>query len=365
MVPSPTIEEQTPTFPPAPPPTEGAWRTLAEGANLIAHWSPDGRYVVIEVQTANAPGRLILDDASGAQIASFKGYGYPVWLDDGHFLAYDSSAMPDDIDRFYDVPGIRVDANTGSATDVDGLPSAEYGNGHGALALIAAADPARPDYVIWHDGTKTRAQPGAVVGWSVQGDSLAVRHPPPGSRGGGGWLEVLSWPGLQAKFVGDKSTEAGAAQFDPSGRYVAFPSYPVGDTSPGELDIVDLADESVASVAWPAGRPTFAWTSAGQVVVDDGSKWTTYAADGSALDVTSVSPSSVIEGSADGSTILRSTHDSGYNITSLSYIRSGQAHEIDLPPGEFGRTWLSPDGSALVAVTFSGGANTAFLMPLR
>ena len=318
----------------------------------------------MEVQTANEPGQLILDDATGKQIASFHGFGFPVWLDNGHFLAYRSDAMPDNIDKFYEVPGILVDAGSGVATDLDLPCCAALGNGHGSLALTAAADPASPKYVVWSNGEESTARSGEPVAWSPKGDRVAVRHPAPGSRGGGGWMEVLSWPGLSPIFQSDKSRGTGTLKFDPSGNFGAFASSSDSASDPTtEIDVVNLTNQSVASMS-DTDRGTFAWTSAIQLVVCDGATQTTYAIDGAIADVKSGADDSWIEGSADGSTLLTYTRDDTYNLTGISYTRNGQVADLDLPPGQFDRAWIAPNGSDIVVVTFSGDGSEAYMAAL-
>ena len=362
---------QTPVpLTPSPAPIRSAtaapenWSVVATGPNVFAHWSPDGGFLVMEIQTANGPGQLILDDATAGQIASFHGFGYPVWLDNGHFLAYRSDAMPDNIDKFYEVPGIRVDAASGVATDLDLPCCAALGNGHGTLALTAAADPASPKYVVWSNGEESTARSGEPVAWSPKGDRVAVRHPSAGSRGSGGWMEILSWPTLAPIFQSDKRRDTGRLTFDPSGNHAAFLSSSDGASDPTtEINVVNLTDQSVALIS-TTDRATFAWSSAGQLVVCDGATQTTYAADGAIAGVQTECQNSWIEASADGSTLVTYTYDAN-KLASISYTRNGRVTDLDLPPGQFDRAWIAPDGRAVVAVTFSGPGSEAYLAALE
>lgn len=146
--------------------------------------------------------------------------------------------------------------------------------------------------------------------------------------------------------------QIGEASFDPSGNAVEFEYTPTNGSL--ELHIVPFSSGQVAVVPVQGNSIATGWSAADNLLVAniDGSL-TRYAQDGSQVSSETLPDASVIETSADGSTLLIRARD---NPAQVTYERAGATRTLALPAGTFGSTSLAPDGAHLFVETVVGVA---------
>ncbi len=368
--------------PPATPATPLATPNLPPLAGLVAQWlsytgqiapfplwSPDSEHVLIVEDFPSTPSAaetstLLLLTADGPELASYAGYREPAWLGADEFIAYQASAIPDNPHSMVQITAILGNAMDGSTTDISAPCCWPVGNGDGAVAVSWLPPQQdgneRPQFSVWSDGRSTEPRDGYADTWSPTGDKLIVVHP----FGGQpvleeGWIELVGWPGLATIFEGDHTKAAGDATFDPTGEYLAYSD--MDALGQGRysfwIDMVKLATGDMVRIpiAGEQGMSvTFAWDSAGNLVVSDVVAGTlaTYRLDGSQMNSQPYDPANYTMGvvsSADGSTVLierqrSDIEDLQVELTIEREGRTTQASSIGGPEP----SWLSPNGEHLI-----------------
>jgi hypothetical protein len=338
------------------------WSPAGQGPDVYATWSPTGDYVVISTPDL---GRLEVLSAGGSSLASYDGYGQPVWISDGQFIALHLADVTQSNSDIVEVPAILVDAASGTTSDIDAPCCVTLGNGHGAIAAARYRTPVggieNPAYQVWTESGTGAERDGYPMAWTRGGDKLLVLHPTVKTRGLEGWLEVVSWPSLETLFEADHDSVTAEATFNPSGEFVAYEHVtPAGDL---EMHLVNLA--SGTDIALPiAGQSiSSAWNSSNQLVIADidSGSLNTYATDGTTITSEPLSGAAVIESSADGSALVSRDRD---NPSEIRYERDGVTGKLQLPSGTFAYDALAPDGQHIFVETVAG-TGRGYLAPLE
>jgi hypothetical protein len=228
-----------PTATPSPVPSPsvvGDWIVLANDSNIDAAWSPDGEWLTVEPSPNDGQGyaQVKVFDRTGKLARTLDGDAL-VWLDASQFVLERSGGS------------LLGSMDSADLTPLTPPVAAGLANWHGAIAVqepLASSDASRLDlsrYHVWTVSGSSPSMPGVPTAWSRDGSRLAViRYPqmtkPQGVSVRGGWMEVLSWPGLQTVATfgkGEASYYDINVAFDPSGRYLSA----VGDGGPVVLDV--------------------------------------------------------------------------------------------------------------------------------
>jgi hypothetical protein len=268
-------------------------------------------------------------------------------------MAYRRSALPPGRQR--DLARAFIGSiSSGDLVEIDAPFGDLLSNGFGAVAVARLREPAgdieRPDYIVWTGEEASEPMPGYPVGWSPEGDMIAVLHPITPTRGISGWLEIVSWPGLQPIFEDESRTVISEVWFDPGGKHVAYASV-AGDGRDAPLEYfiraIDVASREVAGI--PIDDHTdFRWNAASEIVALSGhNSIDTYTPTGEPIASDQVDRYWIIKASADGSTLV---FYEGEEDVSVAVGRPGAIAEIALPDGELGNVTLSPDGDHLAIV---------------
>jgi dipeptidyl aminopeptidase/acylaminoacyl peptidase len=232
----------------------------------------------------------------------------------------------------------------------------------------------QPTFVVWQDGHASPEHDGDPLGWDAAGDKLVVIHslqpvdidPFFDPRG---WLEVLSWPGLQTLYANKSKDDIGDAAFDPSGSYVDYSS--VTQDASGvwreHVDLINLSTGSVATISI-AGDATgvvggYVWNAQSQIVTysDAAPFVSTYDAAGNRVSEQKVAPKINFQASADGSTLVGFGVDlnTGYSTGAIAY-RDGSSAPLQ-PPGDLRSFSVSPDGKHILISVGSPTGGTTYI----
>ncbi len=267
------------------------------------------------------------------------------WLDNSHVVGL---AEADGSTK-----AVAVDIESGDS-QVIGPPHAidsSLADGHGAVAFSWTRDNKWPDahfsYVVWHDGDFSDPLDGYPQVWSSDGSKLALLHQFGRNRSPDGWLSVVSWPGSDLAYADAPPWATGnQAQFDPTGRYIAFPAShdQVSGGNACAIRVVDLEDASSSDLPCD-GSAIFFWTSDENVVtVSMDRAMITYSPSGDVLS-RATAPFWGATASSDGSTVVYWDVDSGSDTLQLA--RAAATSTIQAP-ARVDHVYLSPDGSRLI-----------------
>jgi hypothetical protein len=231
------------------------WRVIVTGQTAYypyGIWAPDGAHLLVINFDG---GRAELLGRDGSLVRAYDHAVFAAWIDSERFLLLTYSNAHS---------GEQASAVLGSVASRATVPEqVPFGdalpNGGDAVAFVSSGCDMGCDqwsYAVWspENGTTAR-QSGEPVAWSADGQRLFVIHgkddqgPPTGAPGRSalvGWLEVVSWPGLDsiAQFH-DETFNDDLDLVDPSGRYMAF--LPNIDTA-SDLSILDTSDGDVTDL---------------------------------------------------------------------------------------------------------------------
>jgi len=168
-----------------------------------------------------------------------------------------------------------------------------------------------------------------------------------------GWLEVVSWPGLESvqRHRGTEITDR-QASLDPNGQLLAYSSY--DEAQQQFVNVVDLSSghsDRFAVQHWP-----FAWNGSGQVVLAPRGGEAEIRDARRRLVIQLAVRGSYVAASADGSTIVFSDERTGGRRSFVRMLLGGQIVEgTPLPAdgytmGYCGQPSVAPDGGGLVVV---------------
>jgi dipeptidyl aminopeptidase/acylaminoacyl peptidase len=367
--PSPTANPQT-ARPIATPAAGLSWQRIGGADGVEPLWAPDGGHILLALETANATVDLVLVRSDGTEIARYSGYRDAVWLNNQEFIAYQSSGIPEVRNEFALVQAILGNASDGRTQEVT-FPCCEpVGNGNGAVAVVRflpeqQRDVARPRYAIWSDGGLSEEREGYPFAWSPGGEMLAVLHPSEATRGVEGWIEVISWPTRETIYADEAARQVGGLTFDPSGNYLAFPyaSRDADGNDSLELNIVTLADGSVAAIPLAGLRLAYAWEAESNILVSDidGGTFSRYRPDGSVVDQRNSDAPTIISSSDDGSTVFSYERDEFDIESGFEIDRNGRTMPLELPDGSFEEADVAPDGRHIIIELNAGGGYAAFI----
>lgn len=355
---------------------ETGWVQLTTSQTAVsARWSPDSRWLLVttarelllvDVQTGETVRRWDFDAGMFTRGA--------VWIDDHRFLAF---SQPPEETLVHDGlgPAVMGSVDRDALVSVEVPVGYEYeppyiaalGGGDGAVAFETTRvgeGECGPNgcvtFRIWTPQWTSDERRGMPIAWSSAGDRLAVIHNDQPRRGPGigagfggysGWLEVVSWPGLETVFADRQVIVHQDSAFDPTGHWLA--------SAIGPLRIVNLDTGRVSSIHSAASPPL--WDSNGNLVA------TTVDGDVVTIDLNGrrvgrwVGAGHRIVGTADGATQVVFLHDPlrGAPPGFFTVIRDGAAYQFALPlqnpDAPFGEHSVSPDGKALYVRVSSSG----------
>ena len=312
-------------------------------------WAPDGEHLLAETGDPSA-GLYIegtyLIDVDGQAIRWYPSLALGVWIDNEHFILYSSSTTGVSADFTPDKAWLADTAGS-DAQRVD-MPVGTYSaleNHHAAAAIDfvrgVRVGLVRQDFVVWSGGISSQPHDGYPSNWTLDGSKLAVIHKCT-EMGCQGYLEVVSWPGLQTIFEPDPPEQLGDFAFDPTGQYVAY-AHLDPSTDFGYVNrVVTLATGSYVDLRSIYG-PGYYWAN-GYLNMDDGKSVHEFDTQGE-LVASTPAPGQIAESSADGSTVLFSNDEPA---TSLVVQRGDVLTPVELPTSDFYHPgWLSQDGSAI------------------
>ena len=376
-----------PPRPDSTPTPDDGWSVIAEGWREQVAFSPDGRWRLRWDERAAD----LVDQSDGATLRAYSvgdelGAGRlqgVMWLDDERFLLTIARPWPDPTSSrsprsalgtllgTVGREGLR-EVSIPRGRDSDG-PDVPLGlaNGRGAVAFVdtdTTTDGCRGSpcttFTIWTPLGTSRQLDGVPVAWSRAGDRLAVVHDTeragtgasrPGTGAGQpwalGWIEVLSWPGLETIYANrELLSEEVHTGFDPTGRYLAFM---YGD---GGIADLETGRHVLVEGHW-VNQPV--WDAAGRLIVmrDGGTV--------AALDTAGVerqrwtAVGDYIVGTLDGSTVaVNWWGDPPIGpVGAFTVLRDDRSFEVALPEdmlGTFVYPSLTPDGSHLVVSVRDG-----------
>jgi len=318
---------------PTPAP-RGPSRTV-EGKSAV--WAPDGAHFATSIAGENIYG------ADGSLVRQCQ-FSSPRWLDADHVMGIGGDQEP------YRAFICDIHDGTTSTIDLPEPPVEVLANGHGTVAISWPRDNAWPDqhydYVVWSDGVSTKPRDGYPQAWSSDGSRLALLHQFGRVRSPGGWVSVVSWPGLRSLLNDSPPWASGYVYFDPSCQHVGY------DTSSDTEEVVRVADLSTGNFVDLPGsnRDSEWWTADGLISIVGSTPLTTsYEPDGTLVGTTT-SPGRVAVASADGSTVVFGDWDNSTgNLTPyVTVLRNGDLSSFQAPTIGLGGFAVSPDGLGVV-----------------
>lgn len=342
---TPTITAPTATqnASPGASPTDSPGSFVIGGtsfANLGAswgsfQWSPDGEWLLL--RRGNYVSLIRMSDVSLVRKYEVPNadYAESTWIDSDSFFVY-----------------TRDTALRGSVTSADLVPtdipwdnedgvSAPGGlaNGRGAIAFAvgneydhSCATSECPRFQVWSDGIASGEVKGWPAAWSLDGTRLAVVRPLPragavdrnghvaaaGFTGDAGWLEVLTYPGLQPVYTNrDLNVDDMSIAYSPSARYLLF--------GWGDEEVLDLQTAHLTQA--PTDRPLYWYGD--ELVTRNNGDLVAYSLDGSIAQRWNDFGDGPLAASADGT--LAVTTDNASAPTAVNVVRNGQAVSFSLP----------------------------------
>jgi hypothetical protein len=198
-------------------------------------WSPDSNHLLVSlsskvIETGVDPiYGFEVRDRHGSLVQKVLGQDPAGWLDETHILAFQG------LGDSFDEPGYSKNAHA-SILAIDGSPPTPvdiaYGDGqllsgHGEVALPRflghpAPNVSKYEFRVWSPAGTSAVHSGYPFAWSPDGTKLAIWHGFEPTRGPAGWLEVVSWPGLETLYEDEPHQTIGNASFDPSSAHIAF-----------------------------------------------------------------------------------------------------------------------------------------------
>ena len=262
-----------PSFPAPAPLTPGPlagtdWQIVSvqKGASTRDEsWSPDGAHLLILNYNDYPPA--VLSDADGSVVRQYDQGTFGAWLDSDRFvlLTYTNAEGGEQ------AKGLLASVASAKVDAVDVPYGEALSSGHGAIAFVSSGCDLGCDnwtYAVWTpEDRSSQRLPGEPIGWSPDGQRLFIIRPPsydgppvgaPGRAATVGWLEVVSWPGLQsvAQYK-DITVNDDIHTIDPSGRYMTF----LGDDG---LYVVDTREGT--STPMPVTSWNTAWQGSDLVI---------------------------------------------------------------------------------------------------
>ena len=368
--PAPTNGTPAPTRQPSDSPSspEEGWLNVAQAPDAYARWSPDAAHLLIAMSTPGGPPEsnvVRLVSSGGSTVRDYEAVTDPVWIDGDRFVAYRLEWQQDESGTWFAATGPNGERHATAlvgATSSDTLTESDLptepalGNGHGALALERFDGASRTEFAIWDSDGLTEWRLGQPMRWSASGDRLAVVHSSDSGPTAEGWLEVVEWPGLSTLRSSDPALRVADAQFDPSGRLLAYAEYVERPTAPRQLlefdlivRIVSLDGNETAALTAPENGE-FVWLSGDRLLVVGYDSHLASELDlrGAVLGQESVVGPNVIA-SADGSTSL--FYDAELDQPPIQVMRGGDLRLLQSPGMLAGPPpVLAPDGSGLLVV---------------